>query len=118
MQSIAVDCLLDDDMDLEFMAEDNCLDLFKKATSRMPAMKRFFQVYEPDDYIIDHRNMELFENLPRALLLRMAGIYMDEEDWLDDLAQLPNCHAILREFDVPQTGILWGWRSTAPPGNL
>jgi hypothetical protein len=121
IQSIAVGYLIDEDIDEdpEYAPVDVCLDLFKKAISRMPAMKEFLIVHEIGAFWHAH---SLYSELRPIQLsyesqqdtYRADFIFGDEDPEFES-QKLPNSDDITKGFDVPKTGSVWGWRPTTLP---
>lgn len=120
IESIAVDQLINEDMESEFVSEDNSLELFRLAIRRMPAMRQFMIVYILDDILHDHGfpestcPVELFHEFTYEWHQWMhdRGFYWEDVFGLCEFSKLPDSSQETRGFEVPKTGSLWGWRPT------
>jgi hypothetical protein len=120
IQSIAVHDLIDEDMDQDYASEDNCLELFKLATGRMPAMKQFMIVFTLDDGWHEHGfpegsgPVELFHEFTYEWhqYMHHHGYCYDDDYGYCECSELPGAVRSTEGFEVPKTGSIWGWRRT------
>lgn len=125
IQSIAVHEMSNEAIDFEYAPEDDSLDLFKKASHVMPALKEFLIVY---DLGMDWHGhgfpegsgpIELFPDFTYELQQYMyrEGIHLDDEDGESECQEPPNSEHLTEGFDVPETRSVFGWRPTKLPMN-